>query len=108
MKETDMAISDRNKPDNFETTLQPDPMLRTGRASRVWLGTAAVAIAIILIVTFFGLFTSNRNTPQHETSSTVSELPPPSGALKPAQAAPPTGGTTSLAPRADENTSTKH
>jgi hypothetical protein len=101
-----MATSDRNKPDNFETTLQPDPMLRTGRASKIWVGTAVCAVAIILMVTFFSLFTSNRNTSQNETSSAVSELPPPSDALKP-EAASPTSRTTSLAPRADENTITK-
>ena len=102
-----MAISDRNNPDNFETTLQPDPMLRTGRANRVWVWTAAGAIAIILIVTFVGLVSRNRNAPQNEASSNVSEPSPPSGVSKPALAAQSTDRTTSLAPRADENTSTK-
>ena len=74
-----MAISDRNKPDSFETTLQPEPMLRAGRASWVWVWTVAGAIVIILIFTFVGLFSSNRNPSQNEASSTVSE-PPPTGA----------------------------
>ena len=84
-----MAISDRHKSDNFETTLQPDPMLRTGPAGRVWIWTIAGAIVTILIVTLVGLFSSNRNTSQNEASSTVSEPSPPSGASKPAQAASP-------------------
>ena len=89
MNETDVAVSDRNNPDNFETTLQPDPIM------------------IILIVTFVGLVSRNRNTSQNEASSNVSEPSPPSGVSKPALAAQSTDRTTSLAPRADENTSTK-
>jgi len=82
-------------------------MLRTGRASKVWVWTVAGAIVTILIVTLVGLFSSSPNTLQNEASSTVNEPSPPSVASKPAQAAPPTDRTTSLAPRADENSSTK-
>ncbi len=81
-----MAISDRKGTDSFETTLQPDPMLRNVRASRVWILIAAGTMMIILIVTFVGLTSSNRNTSQNETSSTVSGPPAPSSASKPAQA----------------------
>ncbi len=44
-----MAIIDRNKPNNFETKLQPDPMLRAGRASKAWFWTVAGAIVTIVI-----------------------------------------------------------
>jgi hypothetical protein len=101
-----MAISNRDKPDNFETTLQPDPMLRTGRASSIWVWTVAGAIMIILIFTFIGLNSRNSNLLPNALSSTVSRLLPLS-ASQPAPLAPPAGRTTSLAPRADENTGAK-
>jgi hypothetical protein len=82
-------------------------MLRTGSANGVWFGPATGAVVITVIITFFGLFGSNRTAVQDEANSTVSEQSPPSGASKPALVAPSTDRTTSLATRADENTSTK-
>jgi len=78
--------------------------LRAGHASRVWFWTVAGAIIAIVIATFVGLISSNPNTSQNETSFTIGE---PSGALKPAQAAPSTGRITSPAPHADENAGPK-
>lgn len=79
-------------------------MLRAGRVSRVYFWTVGGAIIAIIIATFVVLISSNPNPSQNEASSTISE---PSGALKPAQAAPSSGRSTGLAPRADDNTSTK-
>jgi hypothetical protein len=68
-----MAMSDRNKSDDFETKLQPDPMLRTGPANRVWVWTVAGAVAIILIVTLVGVISKNRVVSQNQTSAKITE-----------------------------------
>ena len=83
-----------------ENELQPDPMLKQGRSSKVWVWTIGIAILAAVAITFLAV-TDNDNqqtaTPpgQHPGAITTGSSEPPTPAL-------PAGRTSSSAPKRGE------
>jgi len=82
-----MAIINKSEPDNFEGRLQPDPMLRTGRAKLPMVWIIVGAVAIVLVITSLGIFSGNHNTLQTSKNSVINDPPLPDGMSKRGQGA---------------------
>lgn len=81
-----MTMSNKSEPNSFNDRLQPDPMLRTGRANTVWLWIVIGAIAAILTVTAVGVFGGNHIL-QSARNSIIGDPPLPNGMSKRGQGA---------------------
>jgi hypothetical protein len=46
--------------------LQPDPLLHEGRSSRLWIGTAIVVVAGVIVVTFFAIGGDHQKVAQQQ------------------------------------------
>jgi hypothetical protein len=82
-----MAIINKSEPNNFEGRLQPDPMLRTGRARLPMIWIIVGAIAIVLVITSFGMFSGNHHTLLNAKNSLIGDPPLPDGMSKRGQGA---------------------
>lgn len=87
--------TDRDPKMENERELQPDPLMKEGRASQAWTWTVGFAILVIALVTFFAISGSNNGpqTAQHASRFTTgASNSPPRTAL-------PAGRTDSHAPK---------
>jgi hypothetical protein len=93
---------DRDLVEKIERGLQPDPLLREGRSSRVWVWSVAAVLLAAIIVTLMATTGGEQNTvgvkpPMNAPPTTTGQR------ATPPQLAQPTGRTTSDLPRFGEN-----
>jgi hypothetical protein len=88
-----MAKSRQAPPNDLQDRKQPDPLLRRGPASRMWITVASITMAAILAAVAISLWDSRQARNQNRAANQTRTLP--IGPSKPAQPAQPTGRTSS-------------
>ncbi len=81
-----------------ETELQPDPLMKEGRASSAWVWTIGIAVIAVIVIFFFAVGRNNNHTTsvanqQHATRFTTG------ASDKPPHTAVPAGRQSSNAPK---------